>query len=75
MGKNDILELINTFSVSERLELVAEIIKAIREEEGEKEPESGTPQILELAGILNEEEAGEMEEAVQESRKVDLDGW
>ena len=74
MGKNDILELISTFSVSERLLLIEEIIKGILEE-GEKKAKSGAPPILELAGILTEEEAGEMEEAVQESRKVDLDGW
>lgn len=75
MGKHDILELISTFTVPERLQLIEEIIKGIREEESLKEVESETPQILELAGILDEKEAQEMEEAVQESRKIDLDNW
>ncbi len=73
MGKTDILDIVNRFSVADRLRLVEEILRTIREEEVE-EKHSGN-ELLEFAGIINDEEAAEMKFAVSESREIDLDGW
>lgn len=73
MGKTDILDIVNRFSIADRLRLVEEILRTIREEEV-KEKHSGN-ELLEFAGIINDEEAAEMKSAVSESREIDLDGW
>lgn len=73
MGKTDILDIVNRFSIADRLRLVEEILRTIREEEVE-EKHSGN-ELLEFAGIINDEEAAEMKSAVLESREIDLDGW
>lgn len=73
MGKTDILDIVNRFSIADRLRLVEEILRTIREEEVE-EKHSGN-ELLEFAGIINDEEAAEMKSAVSESREIDLDGW
>ena len=73
MGKTDILEIVNSFSISDRLRLVEEILRTIREEEV-TDIHSGN-ELLEFAGIISEKEAKEMKTAVAESRKLDLTGY
>ena len=74
MGRADILNVVNEFSVPDRLRLVEAILRKIREEESEPLDCSGVG-LLDLAGIMNEDEATLMKEAVSESRQIDLDGW
>ncbi|MCB9052734.1 MAG: hypothetical protein H6556_25130 [Lewinellaceae bacterium] len=78
---NDIINLIKSLSLSERLKIVEEILRNIREEGFEpkaappsKETHEG-PAILSLAGIMDEEEAKVWDSAVAESRKIDEDEW
>lgn len=78
---NDIINLIKSLSLSERLKIVEEILRNIREEglepkaaQPSKETHEG-PAILSLAGIMDEEEAKVWDSAVAESRKIDEDEW
>ena len=79
MGRTDLLNIINGYPVTERILLVEAILKQIREEEERSEAalkETVTPYsgegLLEFAGTLSDEEADEMQKAIQESRKVML---
>ena len=78
---NNIINLIKGLSLSERLKIVEEILRSIREEGLEpkvalpaKETHEG-PAILSLAGIMDEEEAKVWDSAIAESRKIDEDEW
>ncbi|MEL7119329.1 MAG: hypothetical protein AAFO07_07810 [Bacteroidota bacterium] len=77
---NELITLINKFSLTERLKIVEEVLRGIREEKSidleEKAIENfNKPRILELAGIYSEEEANEFSEAVDEARKIDDNEW
>ena len=81
ISSNEIINLIKGFSLIERLIIVEEILRNIREENLEqkvagqyKEKKSG-PAILNLAGIIDEEQAKVLNSAVEESRKIDRDEW
>ncbi len=69
VSTNELITLINKFSLTERLKIVEEVLRGIREEkvvipkDGE---ENKQPKILELAGIMNEGDASEYEKAVEE---------
>ena len=75
MGRTDLLNIINGYPVTERILLVEAILKQIREEErSEAAPkETVTPYsgegLLEFAGTLSDEEADDMQKAIQEARK------
>lgn len=79
---NDVIKLIKGLSLPERLKIVEEILKNIREEtlrakktvDPEKETGQG-PAILKFAGIMDDDEAKVWESAVAESRKIDEDEW
>ncbi len=80
LSTNELVMLINKFSLTERLKIVEEVLRGIREEDiviqDDKSGDSDElPKILELAGVMTEEEAAEYKEAVKESRKVDKDEW
>lgn len=79
MGNNDILRIINEYSIPDRIRLVEAILKMIREEEvlmgAPKEEEFSGEGVLAFAGILDEESAKEMQDAVDDSRKIDTDEW
>jgi len=80
VSTNELIKLINTFSLSERLKIVEEVLRGIREEKivipNDKEGKSNEPpKILELAGVMTDEEASEYEAAVEESRKIDKNEW
>lgn len=76
-----ITHLVKNFSIHERLLIIEEILRSILEERvtpSEQLPELGKtdePEILSLAGILDEEEADEMNSAIEESRKIDRHEW
>ncbi len=81
ISSSEIINLIKSFSIAERLMIVEEILRNIREEnvapvvkEVSKE-ENTEPAILSLAGVIDEEEADVMTSAVEESRKIDRDEW
>lgn len=77
---SELIRLINEFDFSERLKIVEEVLRGIREEKArlasdtKKEPIT-SPKILELAGLLTEEEAAVYEKAIEESRKIDANEW
>lgn len=78
----DIINMINGFPVPERLLIIEQALKKIREEEvagkAKEDSDEGVNYehpILSLAGILSEEEANEMRIAIEESRKIDKDEW
>lgn len=77
VSTNELISLINEFSLTERLKIVEEVLRVIREEktyiDDDKEPTK--PKILELAGLFDESVADEFKVAVDESRKVDRDEW
>ena len=81
ISSSDVINLIKNFSITERLMIVEEILRNIREEnvvqkvaENSKEKEA-EPAILSLAGVIDEEEASVLTSAVKESRKIDRDEW
>ena len=76
----EVLELIQAFSLSERLMIVEEILRSLRQEASMAEEKIAAgkddgPAILALAGTIDDQEAAVFEEAVRESRKVDRDEW
>ncbi|MGB3548584.1 MAG: hypothetical protein WBA17_16545 [Saprospiraceae bacterium] len=79
MGRNDILAIIKTFSIEERLYLSEKILASIREEVVTKEVEESDrysgKKLIELAGIMSPDEAENFDEAISECRKIDADGW
>mgnify|MGYP006267269693 FL=1 len=80
VSTNELITLINKFSLKERLKIVEEVLRGIQEEKAvtlnDRGNESkGVPKILDLAGVMSEEEASVFYEAVEESRKIDRDEW
>mgnify|MGYP006285179185 CR=1 FL=1 len=80
VSTNELITLINKFSLAERLKIVEEVLRGIRENDTTDSDEEGKgtnkrPRILELAGVITDEEASVYEEAVEESRKIDEDEW
>jgi len=80
VSTDELIVLINKFSLKERLKIVEEVLRGIREEKVVALSDPGNeskdvPKILELAGVLSEEEASVYYEAVEESRKIDRDEW
>lgn len=81
VSSNEVITLIKGFSLSERLLIVEEILRNIREENLKnavittKKEETPKTSILSFAGILDDEEADLMESAVDESRKIDTNEW
>ncbi|MEO0684765.1 MAG: hypothetical protein AAFY76_06865 [Cyanobacteria bacterium J06649_11] len=72
----DILKMVNEYPVSDRLILIEEILKSIRKESDQVEETKTTESDLsEFIGIIDDEEAASMKLAVEDSRKIDLDGW
>ncbi|NBC24317.1 MAG: hypothetical protein GVX78_01720 [Bacteroidetes bacterium] len=78
MNENEILNIVNNYSIADRIRFIEAVVQKIREEELGLLPirvgYSGE-NLLEFAGIWNEESAMQMEKAVEESRKIDLDEW
>jgi hypothetical protein len=81
ISSNELINLIKGFSITERLMIVEEILRNIREEnvttemtENSKEA-NAEPAILSLAGVIDKEEADVMTSAVEESRRIDRDEW
>ena len=75
---HELISLINNFSLAEKLLIIEEVLKGIREEEStplKEAEEAEKPRILEMAGIINDEEAEQMKTAVEESRKIDVNEW
>lgn len=71
ISSHEVIKLIEGFSLAERLRIVEEVLKNIREEKLDVRPvEVAKPSLLSLAGILDDEEAKVWYEAVEDSRKV-----
>lgn len=81
ISSNEVINLIKSFSITERLMIVEEILRNIREEnvvpvvKDDSKEEDTEPAILSLAGVIDEEEADVMTSAVEESRKIDRNEW
>lgn len=78
VSSNEVINIIKGFSLSERLLIVEEILRNIREENLKSKPiekEKTKSSILNFAGIIDDAEANLMESAVSESRKIDQNEW
>lgn len=80
VSTNELITLINKFSLAERLKIVEEVLRGIREDravgsDDEKKETNKSPKILELAGVMTDEEASVFNEAIEDSRKIDEDEW
>ena len=72
----DVLKLMKELSLTERLLIVEETLRNIREESSRKKVSTEEePTILKLAGIIDQDEASVFKNAIEESRKVDINGW
>ena len=72
ISSHEVIKLIEGFSLAERLRIVEEVLKNIREEKLDVPPvEVEKPSLLSLAGIMDDEEAKVWYETVEDSRKVD----
>ncbi|MGB5941908.1 MAG: hypothetical protein WBG71_03435 [Leeuwenhoekiella sp.] len=76
----ELIKEINGFSLDQRLKIIEEILRSIRNEKGtsQEEPQKvvkKSSDILDLPGMLSKEEAAIYKEAVKESRKIDHDEW
>lgn len=79
MSNSEVIHLVSGLRIADRLMIVEEMLKHIREEHAA----SGTtevleegwarPAILRLAGVMDEAEAQVMNSAVEEARKIDRD--
>jgi len=74
MEKSEILDLVQALPITDRLEILEEVLWKIRKEKSLGTEPSGTG-LLEFAGIIDQKEATAMTEAVSESRKIDYNGW
>ena len=82
-SSSELISLIKGFSISDRLIIVEEILKDIRQENlpevlassSSEQERSSKPSILSLAGIFDEGEAAVFTGAIEESRKIDSDEW
>ncbi|MEL6834347.1 MAG: hypothetical protein AAFP77_15235 [Bacteroidota bacterium] len=68
----DIIKIVNEYSVAERLMLIEQLLKTIREESVK---ENSFVDLSEFTGIIDDDEATSMKDAVNDARKIDLDGW
>jgi len=81
ISSTEVVNLIRGFSTTERLKIVEEILRNIREENNDylskdhSKNESFEPAILNFAGIITEKEADVLRSAVAESRKIDRNEW
>lgn len=80
LSNKQIIAWIKGFPISERLLIVEAILQDIRRESAAVEQteafkENSGPFILQFAGILDEEETRNFEEAVKDCRKIDKEGW
>jgi hypothetical protein len=77
LSSSEVISLIKGFSLSERLLIVEEILRNIREEniKNKELPKMNIKNeispILSFVGILDNKEADLMESAIDESRKID----
>lgn len=82
-SSNELIKLIKSLSIVDRLKIVENILKDIREESvgkrlhGEKCPENMETHsvLISLAGVISEKEADVLQKAVDESRIIDHDKW
>lgn len=75
MSRNDVIYSIKNLPINDRLLIVEEILKSIREDNAPSIPSYNGKNLLDFAGIITEKEAVKMEKAVEECRKIDVDEW
>jgi hypothetical protein len=76
ISSHEVIQLIEGFSLRERLIIIEEVLKNIREDKSIELPKIETqPSILSLAGIMDDEEAKVWYGAVEDARKIDQNEW
>lgn len=79
MGKNEILNIINTFPVSKRLELIQSILADIKVENelSKNKPikSSMGKDLMEFAAVWDESTAKDFQKSLSDCRKIDLNEW
>lgn len=76
ISSHEVIQLIEGFSLRERLIIIERVIKNIREDKSIELPKSEPePSLLSLAGIMDDEEAKVWYGAVEDARKIDHHEW
>ena len=78
ISSNEVIEIVKKFSLKDKLLIIEEILRNIREENsaGDKEIKPKRKEgLMSLAGVIDEEEAMVFKKAIEESRKIDHNEW
>ena len=80
-AKVNISQLINQLNIYEKFQLVEALLASIKKEERistivkEEQQLNDGKGILQFAGVMSEEEAAEMYDALADTENIDKDGW
>ena len=74
-SKNQIIQSINQLPINEKLLILETVLKSIRKGKSNKNETDTKPEILELAGSINENEATEWQTAITKGRQIDVNEW
>jgi len=74
-SKNQIIESINQLPINEKLLILEAVLKSIRKGKSSENETDTKPEILELAGSINENEATEWQRAITKGRQIDVNEW
>lgn len=81
ISSKEFINNVNKLTLAERLTIVEEILRSIRAESSTNEDGNKpnkkikTLPLLNLSGIISDDEASSYYEAISESRKVDANEW
>ena len=77
MTVNEVLSVIDGYSLTDKFKIVEQIIRKIKLEGkiGETVKNSNENRFSKFVGVLTDQEADAFEEAVAECRKIDTDEW
>jgi hypothetical protein len=79
MSKAEILNIINTYPLSQRLDLIKSILDQINLEEHELEEvdfkKQNNNSLVEFTGIWDEKTANAFHNSIEDCRKVDFNEW
>jgi len=79
MSKAEILNIINTFPLSQRLDLIKSILDQINLEKQELEvldfKKQNNNSLVEFAGIWDQKTTNAFHNSIKDCKKVDINGW
>ena len=79
MSKREILDLINNYTVNQRLELIQSILSGIQGKHPtsiiDHSKQSTGKDLKEFAGLWDEETANDFHKSLEDCRKINLNEW